>query len=176
MQPFRPHGHCAPSFFTTMCPISAAAPRPFHCLPFRTMPPPTPVPQNTPRIDLYGFPAPSLNSAPVATLTSFPSETGAPPTDLLSSAASGYGSIQSLRWRALATVPEALSITPGEPTPTDASDFSSTPAASAASPSVAAISAAPPAVPPVVGVGRRASPTTEPRLFTTTAWIFVPPR
>src|SRR3954466_7904805 len=132
MQPLRPHGHCAPSFFTTTCPISAAAPRPCHALPSRTMPPPTPVPQNTPRIELYGLPAPSLNSASVATLTSLPSETGAPPTALLSSAASGNGSIQSVRLRALATVPAAASITPGEPTPTDASDEVSTPAASAA--------------------------------------------
>src|SRR2546423_10896749 len=117
MQPLRPHGHRAPSFFTTMWPISAAAPRPVHALPFRTMPPPTPVPQNTPRIDLYGLPAPSLNSASVATLTSLPSETGEPPKDLLSSADRGNGSIQSVRLRALETVPAPESITPGEPTP-----------------------------------------------------------
>src|SRR5437870_13253104 len=122
MQPWRPHGHSAPSFFTTTCPISAAAPRPSHGLPFSTIPPPTPVPQKTPRIDLYGLPAPSLNSASVATLTSLPSDTGAPSTALLSSAASGNGSIQSLRLRALATVPAPLSITPGDPTPTDSSD------------------------------------------------------
>src|SRR3954471_21692490 len=170
MQPLRPHGHCAPSFFTTMWPISAAAPRPFHALPFRTIPPPTPVPQNTPRIDPYGLPAPSLNSASVATLTSFPSETGAPPTALLSSAASGNGSIQSVRLRALATEPAAVSITPGEPPPPEASDEVSPPAASAASASVAAISAATAGGPPSVGVGWRASPVTEPRPFTTTAW------
>src|SRR3954453_1454097 len=95
MQPLRPHGHSAPSFFTTMCPISAAAPRPFQGLPFRTMPPPTPVPQNTPRIDLYGFPAPSLNSASVATLTSLPSDTGTPPSGFVSSAAGGGGSVHA---------------------------------------------------------------------------------
>src|SRR5256885_10851767 len=158
MQPLRPHGHRAPSFFTTMWPISAAAPRPCHGLPSRTMPPPTPVPQNTPRIDLYGLPAPSLNSASVATLTSLPSETGAPPTALLSSAASGNGSIQSLRLRALATVPPAASITPGDPTPTDTRDEVSTPAASAASPSAAAISAVTAGGPPFAGGWWRASP------------------
>src|SRR3954471_2542871 len=151
MQPCRPHGHSAPSFFTTMWPISAAAPRPFHALPFRTIPPPTPVPQNTPRIDLYGLPAPSLNSASVATLTSLPIDTRAPPTALLSSAASGNGSIQSLRLRALATVPAALSITPGEPMPTDSSDDVETPAASAASASAPAISAVTAGGPPAVG-------------------------
>src|SRR5256885_16154753 len=134
-----------------MWPISAAAPRPFHALPFSTIPPPTPVPQKTPRIDLYGLPAPSLNSASVATLTSLPSDTGAPPTALLSSAASGKGSIQSLRLRALATVPASVSITPGEPTPTDASDDVSSPAASAASATVVAISAATAGGPPPPG-------------------------
>src|SRR3954452_8622138 len=168
MQPLRPHGHSAPSFFTTMWPISAAAPRPFQGLPSSTMPPPTPVPQNTPRIDLYGLPAPSLNSASVATDTSLPIETGAPPTALLSSRASGKGSIQSLRVRALATVPAWLSITPGEPTPTDSSDDVFTPAASAASASAPAISAVTAGGPPVVGVARRASPITVPRPFTTT--------
>src|SRR3954447_11783647 len=170
MQPLRPHGHSAPSFFTTMWPISAAAPRPYHGLPPSTIPPPTPVPQNTPRIDLNGLPAPSLNSASVATLTSLPSRTGAPPTALLSSAASGNGSIQSLRLRALPTVPAEGSITPGDPTPTESSDDSSTPAASAASANVVAISAVTAAGPPLVGVGRRQSPITEPRPFTTTAW------
>src|SRR3954452_22230231 len=162
MQPRRPHGHCAPSFFTTTCPISAAAPRPCHDLPFRTIPPPTPVPQNTPRIDLYGLPAPSLNSASVATFTSLPIDTGTPPSGLLSSAASGKASIQSVRFRALATAPAAASITPGEPTPTDASEDGSTPAASAASISAAATSAATAGGPPSVGVGCRASPITEP--------------
>src|SRR3954453_22915899 len=95
MQPRRPHGHCAPSFFTTTCPISAAAPRPCHDLPFRTIPPPTPVPQNTPRIDLYGLPAPSLNSASVATFTSLPIDTGTPPSGLLRSAAGGGGSVHA---------------------------------------------------------------------------------
>src|SRR3954453_788407 len=127
MQPRRPHGHCAPSFFTTTCPISAAAPRPCHDLPFRTIPPPTPVPQNTPRIDLYGLPAPSLNSATVATLTTLPGDTGTAPSGLLSSEASGNGSPQSGRLPPLATVPAPASITPGEPTPTDSSDDVFTP-------------------------------------------------
>ena len=51
-----------------MWPISPAAPRPTHGLPSSTSPPPTPVPQKTPRSERYGFPAPSSNSAHVATL------------------------------------------------------------------------------------------------------------
>src|SRR4051794_26931202 len=139
------------------------------------MPPPTPVPQNTPRIVLYGLPAPSLNSASVATDTSLPSATGAP-SAFCSSRASGKGASQSFRLPALDTVPRRASICPGDPTPTDASFDVSLPAASAASVRVAAISAATAGGPPVTGVGRRASPTTAPRPFTITAWIFVPPR
>src|SRR4051794_23255757 len=139
------------------------------------MPPPTPVPQNTPRIVLYGLPAPSLNSASVATDTSLPSATGAP-SAFCSSRASGNGASQSFRLPALDTMPRRASICPGDPTPTDASFAVSVPAAAAASVSVAAISAATAGGPPVTGVGRRASPTTAPRPFTITAWIFVPPR
>ena len=78
MQPSRPHGHCAPLRRTTMWPISPAAPRPRHGRPSRITPPPTPVPQNTPSRLAYGLPAPSSNSAFVATRTSFPSATGVP--------------------------------------------------------------------------------------------------
>src|SRR3954470_2468039 len=158
-----------------MCPISAAAPRPFQALPSSTIPPPTPVPQKTPRIDLYGFPAPSLNSASVATDTSLPRETGTPPTALPSSAASGNGSIQSLRLRALATVPADVSITPGDPTPTDTSEAASTPAAPAASARVAAISEVTAGGPPLVGVGGGGPPTTLPRAFTTPPRRLRPP-
>ena len=52
MQPMRPHGHRAPPRLITMWPISPAAWRPVQALPFRTRPPPTPVPQKTPRIEL----------------------------------------------------------------------------------------------------------------------------
>ena len=72
MHPRRPHGHFRPSSRTTTWPISPAEPRPVHGLPSRMMPPPTPVPQNTPRIERYSFPAPSANSAFVATCTSLP--------------------------------------------------------------------------------------------------------
>src|SRR3954452_7756788 len=176
MQPLRPHGHSAPSFFTTMWPISAAAPRPFQGLPSSTMPPPTRVPQNTPSNDLNGLPAPSLNSASVATDTSLPIVTGAPPTALLSSRASGNASIQSDKLRALATVPRRVSISPGEPTPTDVRDDVWTPAAAAASSSAPAISAVIARGPPSTGVCLRASPATAPRPFRITAWILVPPR
>ena len=63
---------------TTMWPISPAAPRPVQRLPSRISPPPTPVPQKTPSIESYGLPAPSLNSALVATSTSLPIRTCAP--------------------------------------------------------------------------------------------------
>ena len=75
MQPRRPQVQRAPSISTTMCPISPAAPRPVHGLPSRISPPPTPVPQNTPSSELYSRPAPSLNSASVATWTSLPTST-----------------------------------------------------------------------------------------------------
>ena len=54
MQPRRPQGQRAPSFLTTMWPISPASPRPSQGLPSRTSPPPTPVPQNTPTTRLVG--------------------------------------------------------------------------------------------------------------------------
>ena len=54
MQPRRPHARRAPPPFTTTWPISPAASRPIHGLPSSTMPPPTPVPQNTPSSELYG--------------------------------------------------------------------------------------------------------------------------
>src|SRR2546423_10470154 len=53
----RPHGHLSPPCLTTTWPISPAEPRPTHCLPFRIKPPPTPVPQKTPRIESYDLPA-----------------------------------------------------------------------------------------------------------------------
>ena len=48
-------GTCAPSLLTTTWPISPAAPRPSHSSPSSTMPPPTPVPQNTPSIERNGL-------------------------------------------------------------------------------------------------------------------------
>ena len=61
---------------TTTWPISPAAPRPSQGLPSRMIPPPTPVPQKTPRIVSNCLPAPSSNSAWTATWTSLPSRTG----------------------------------------------------------------------------------------------------
>ena len=145
-----------------MWPISPAAPRPVQRLPSRISPPPTPVPQKTPRIESYGLPAPSLNSAFVATSTSLPTRTCAPSaSDSVGAEREGPVPVRagcgprrrrrSSRW-----------CRPGEPTPTPASESVCTPAASAASTSALAISAATSAGPPSVGVWRRASPLTSP--------------
>src|SRR5215207_9532208 len=175
MQPWRPHGHLAPPTLTTMWPISPAASRPSQSLPSSTTPPPTPVPQKTPSIERYGWPAPSVASAIVATLTSLPSETRGPSSSC-SAAASGNEPSQLGRLRAVVTVPLASSTSPGEPTPIELSSAGSTSAAAAAPRTAVAISAATSAGLPLVGVGRRSSPTTWKRSSTTTAWIFVPPR
>src|ERR671914_2448766 len=132
MQPTRPHGHLRPSLLTTMWPISPAAPRPSHSWPSSTRPPPTPVPQNTPRSERYGLPAPSSNSAIVATLTSLESPTGAA-NAASSFSASGYVPSQSGRLRALVTVPASSSTAPGEPTPTPVSSSTLTPPPASAS-------------------------------------------
>src|SRR4051812_11835275 len=133
MQPLRPHVQRAPSRLTTTWPISPAAPRPSHGRPSRTMPPPTPVPQNTPSRERYGRPAPSSASASVATWTSLPRATRVP-SALDSWSASGKLPSQSGRLRALVTVPFSPSTSPGEPTPTPSSSAVWTPAALAASP------------------------------------------
>ena len=112
MQPLRPHVQRAPSRLTTTWPISPAAPRPIHGRPSRTMPPPTPVPQNTPSSERYGRPAPSSASASVATWTSLPRATRVP-SALDSSSASGKLPSQSGRLRALVTVPCSPSTSPG---------------------------------------------------------------
>ena len=49
MQPRRPHVHATPPRSTTTWPISPAPPRPSQGWPSRIRPPPTPVPQKTPR-------------------------------------------------------------------------------------------------------------------------------
>ena len=121
-----------------------------------------PVPQKTPRIESYGLPAPSLNSALVATSTSLPIRTCAPSASA-SVAPSGNVPSQSGQVARLGDVAGlARRRRPGEPTPTPASESVCTPAASAASTSALAISAATSAGPPSVGVGRRASPMTSP--------------
>src|SRR5512132_1615898 len=116
MQPRRPHGQRAPSSLTTTCPSSPADARPFHSLPSSTIPPPTPVPQNTPISDEYGAPAPSSYSASVATLTSLPSAIGTPSSSPSAPRTSTLPS-QSGRLRALVTVPAWLSTSPGDPIP-----------------------------------------------------------
>src|SRR6185295_9134246 len=175
MQPTRPHGHVRPSLLTTMWPISPAPPRPSHSLPSRIRPPPTPVPQNTPRMLRNGFAAPRSNSAWVATLTSFESAIGAS-NAAPSFSPSGYVPSQSGRLRALVTVPAASSTTPGEPTPTATSSLRGTPASSSATLMLSIIASVTSAGPPVVGVGSREEPSTSWASSTTTAWIFVPPR
>src|SRR6185503_4215954 len=136
-----------------------ASPRPSQGLPSSTRPPPTPVPQNTPTNELYGRPAPRRNSPSVATCTSFPTRTGTPRCSR-SQGPSLNPRSQSGRFRACETVPVRPLTSPGEPTPTPASLPGSTPAASAASRSASDICSATPLGPPVVGVGRRASPST----------------
>src|SRR5215207_3363668 len=175
MQPWRPHGHLAPPILTTMWPISPAASRPSHSLPSSTTPPPTPVPQNTPSSELYGWPAPRWNSAIVATLTSLPSDTCGPSASC-SAPASGKAPSQPGRLRALVTMPFSSSTSPGEPTPIEASSAGSASAAEAASRMLSAIVSATSCGPPVVGVGRRYWPRTENCSSTTTVWTFVPPR
>jgi hypothetical protein len=114
-----------------------------------------------------------LNSASVATWTSLPILTSGP-SAAWSVAASGNVPSHPGRLRALLTL--ASSIVPGDPTPMPASALGAISAAVAASRSAAAISAATSAGPPLVGVARRADPSTVCSSSTTTAWIFVPPR
>src|SRR5215216_6520093 len=175
MHPCRPQGQRRPSYLTTRCPISPAAPRPSQSRPSSTTPPPTPVPQKTPRIDWNGFAAPSSNSALVATLTSLDRPTGAI-SAASSFSASGYVPSQPGRLRALVTVPASSSTTPGEPTPTAVSSPGPTPACSTASRSAAIIASVTSAGPPSVGVGCREEPSSSCAPSVTTVWIFVPPR
>src|ERR1700732_4967981 len=115
MHPSRPHVQRAPPISTTTCPISPAPPRPLHTCPSRIRPPPTPVPQNTPSSELYGRPAPSSNSATVATSTSLPSLTSHP-SAAPSAAPSGKDPSQPGRLPAPRTL--SPSIVAGEPPPT----------------------------------------------------------
>ncbi len=173
MQPRRPQVHSAPSISTTTWPISPAPPRPSHGFPSRISPPPTPVPQKTPSSDRYMRPAPSSNSAWVATRTSLPSATRQP-NSRSSSGPSAKDPSHPGRLRAPVTsLPRTV---PGEPTPTPSSAAGSVSAALAASSSAVTISRATSGGPPVVGVGRRAEPRTLLSSSTIAAWILVPPR
>src|ERR671932_175021 len=175
MQPSRPQPQRSPPRRTTTWPISPAAPRPVHGRPSSTIPPPTPVPQKTPSTDRYGRPAPSSNSASVATWTSLP-RCARVPSACSSASPSANSPSHPGRFRALATVPAFASTSPGEPTPTPASASVSTPAWCAASVIAVAIAAATSSGPPSVGVGWRDWPSPALPASTTTAWIFVPPR
>src|SRR5690242_13570939 len=175
MQPRLPHGQRAPPNLTTVCPISPAPPRPSHGLPFRIRPPPTPVPQNTPSTESYSRPAPSSNSASVATCTSLPTSTGVP-SSLASAGPSSNDPSHPGRFRALETEPLASSTTPGDPTPTPLSASVCTPAPWQASRIAPVRAAATSAGPPADGVGCRLEPRTLLSLSTTIASILVPPR
>ena len=175
MQPLRPQVQRAPSRLTTTWPISPAAPRPSHGRPSRTMPPPTPVPQNTPSSERYGRPAPSSASASVATWTSLPRATRVP-SALDSSSASGKLPSQSGRLRALVTVPFSPSTSPGEPTPTPSSSAGLDAGRLRRLAQRAGHGRRDVGGPPLVGVGTRVSPRTSWSASTMTAWIFVPPR
>ena len=100
--------------------------RPTHGLPSSTIPPPTPVPQNTPSSEEYCLAAPSSNSASTATCTSLPSASGAPSSRSSTSRTLNVPS-QPGRLRALVTVPARSSTAPGEPMPIPWSSLVSTP-------------------------------------------------
>src|SRR3954468_18591790 len=139
-------------------------------------PPPTPVPQNTPSTERNGRPAPSSNSAAVATETSLPRWTSSTESFLRSSAATGTGWAKPPRVPALAMVPFASSASPGEPRPTPARSLVSTPAFCAASFMAWASASTTAFAPSVAGVGWRASPRIWWRSSATIACTLVPPR
>ena len=159
MQPLRPQGHLAPPRLTTTWPISPAAPRPSQGLPSRTRPPPTPVPQKTPIRLWNSRPAPSWNSASVATWTSLPTRTSVPERLLRASRPSGKlpsqpgrllgagddaGLLVGVAGRA---DPDPLELRRSRPRPPRPPRASPPPSPRRR-----------PAGPPLVGVGRRASP------------------
>ena len=162
MQPLRPHGHLAPPRLTTMWPISPAAPRPSQGLPSSTRPPPTPVPQKTPIRLLNSRPAPRWNSASVATWTSLPTRTSVPsasfsvsasgklpfPAGQVPGAGDDAGLLVGVAGRA---DPDALQVAASRPRPAPRPRAAPRPSPRRR-----------PAGPPLVGVGRRASPWTSP--------------
>src|SRR3954470_22073159 len=175
MQPLRPQPHLSPPGWTPTAPTCRAEPRPAHCLPSRMRPPPTPVPQNRPRIELYGLPAPRRNSASVATDTSLPRKTRVP-SCCSSSGLSGNSPSKPARLGGLIRTPASGSIPPGAPTPTPISESVASPASSAAAPTACAIVFTTAPGPSSEGVGTRDCPSTLLRPSTTTIWILVPPR
>ena len=174
MQPRRPQVHARAVSSTTTWPISPAPPRPVHGSPSRISPPPTPVPQKTPSSELYRRPAPSWNSATVATCTSLPSgppaaavpaqrrreREGALPAGEVARARDG--AVADRARRARRPRRRARQARARRPWRRRAATCT--------------IAAATSSGPPSVGVGRRAEPSTVLSSSTTTAWIFVPPR
>ena len=153
MQPRRPHGQRAPSRLTTTWPISPAAPRPTHGWPSRTMPPPTPVPQNTPSSDAIRR-AGAQQRLGVGRHLDVVAERDAR-AERLSTARRPSGKLpsQSGRLRALSRCPSAVVDVARRADPDAVELGGLTPAASAASRSAATIAAATSGGPPLVGVG-----------------------
>ena len=132
MQPRRPQGQRAPSRLTTMWPISPAAPRPSHGLPPRMIPPPTPVPHQTPSREserLAGTEAELAFDRDLDVVA----EPDLSPQRLRQVSPSGKLPSQPGRLRAPETMPVLPSASPGEPTPTPCRASGFTPAAEAAS-------------------------------------------
>ena len=173
--PRRPHGHRAPSASTTMCPISPAARdratggrrsprrRPRRC--HRRLPRTTRS-HGRPRVPFPPAPPPARRCRDHRNAQ----RVGEGRSERV------HAPIQSGRLPAWLTVPAATSICPGAPTrgprcrrcrglrprPPAAPRRRSPPPR--------------PGGPPVVGVGRRCSPSTRSKSSQSTAWIFVPPR
>ena len=146
------------------------------CRPSITMPPPTPVPQKTPRNESKPRPAPKRCSASTATLTSLPIRHGPPELGGERRPERERRRPSPSMFATWSTVPDSTSIEPGAPTPIPARPIGSTPASSSAARSASASSKATASGPPLRGVSRRALPSTVDSPSVTTAWIFVPPR
>ena len=174
MQPRRPHGQRAPPRRTTTWPISPAGPRPSQGLPSSTMPPPTPVPQKTPRTESRVAGGAELELR-VGRDLDVVAERPAAPRPPASSCRAG----RCLPVAEVAHVGDgarvASSTSPGEPTPTPAS------APGVGTGGRGARAARPPSRRRRPRGRRRwawvpGSPSALPSASTTTAWIFVPPR
>ena len=176
MQPRRPHVQRAPSISTTMCPISPAPPRPVHGLPSRIRPPPTPVPQNTPEQRAVRPPGAQFELGVGRHLHVVADPHPGSRARLRASRASGNVPSQPGRLRALVTV-AVVDRARASRRPTPASDAG----LELGAPWRRRATRPPsprrrPPGPPLVGVGRRAEPSTLLSSSTITAWILVPPR
>ena len=176
MHPRRPQPQRRPPSLTTMCPISPAPPRPSHGLPSRISPPPTPGPpehadQRPVRLpgaelelrvgrDLHVVADEHRRSR--ARSTASGRARSVPPNP------AGCARRRSCRSR------RRRSRVSRRRSPASADGV--TLAAAHASLTATAIAAATSGGPPVVGVGRRAEPSTVFRTSTMTVSILVPPR